>query len=226
MHGRHRGTLEKRPQDDDFYTFDWSQVHPQPIHDPFLDHLQSIEALEHHQEEVQVPHEILHAKEKAAKAKATDHQEAAPKKKSADKHQQPKPKAAKAPHAAPAPAPAPAPAKPAKKEAPAAAPTKKTTKPQHQHHETQKANDEYESYYNYHPKSGKYEYAPHYETTVYDEDDDDEKHYPVYPYKASIYYDIANGYDIVYDPDYESPFDTTHYDKMFLEQEDGFDDDS
>ena len=26
MHARHRGTLEKRPQDDDFYTFDWAQV--------------------------------------------------------------------------------------------------------------------------------------------------------------------------------------------------------
>ena len=85
MHARHRGTLEKRPQDEDFYTFDWSQVHPHPLHDPYLDQFTSIEAIEHEQEEVHVPLEILHAKEKAAKAKATDHQEAAPKKKSTDK---------------------------------------------------------------------------------------------------------------------------------------------
>ena len=155
----------------------------------------------------------MHLKEKAKATEQHDREEAAKKKKkSTDKPKEHKPKATKSHHDAPTPAPAQA--KPAKKEATAAAPAKKTAKPQ-QHHET-KANSEYESYYNYHPKSGKYEYAPHYETTVYDEDDDDEKAYPVYPYQASIYYDVANGYDIVYDPDYESPFDTEHYDQMFL----------
>ena len=150
----------------------------------------------------------MHLKEKAKATEQHDRQEAAKKKKSTEKPH--KTKETKSHHDAPTPAPA----KPAKKEATAAAPAKKTAKPQ-QHHET-KANSEYESYYNYHPKSGKYEYAPHYETTVYDEDDNDEKAYPVYPYQASIYYDVANGYDIVYDPDYESPFDTEHYDQMFL----------
>ena len=29
----------------------------------------------------------------------------------------------------------------------------------------------------------------------------------MYPYEASIYYDVANGYDIVYDPFYTSPYD-------------------
>ena len=49
----------------------------------------------------------------------------------------------------------------------------------------------------------------------YDESSDDE--YPVYPYEASIFYDVANGYDIYYDPLYESPFDTEVYDEKYLD---------
>ena len=36
----------------------------------------------------------------------------------------------------------------------------------------------------------------------------------MYPYTADIFYDVANGFDIYYDPLYESPYDldSHHYD--------------
>lgn len=46
----------------------------------------------------------------------------------------------------------------------------------------------------------------------------------MYPYETSIYYDARNNYDIVYDPYYEPAYDTSHYDRMFLDGDDHEDD--
>jgi|Transcript_13071 hypothetical protein len=51
-------------------------------------------------------------------------------------------------------------------------------------------------------------------------DDDDDEEYPVYPHTASIFLDVRNGYDIVYDPHYEPAQDYSHYDRMFLGESD------
>ena len=44
-------------------------------------------------------------------------------------------------------------------------------------------------------------------------ENDADNEYPVYPYEASIYIDEANGFDIYYDPHYESPYDTSEFDR-------------
>ena len=49
---------------------------------------------------------------------------------------------------------------------------------------------------------------------------DDE--YPVYPYEASIFYDVANGYDIYYDPHYNSPFDQYKLDQLMTDREEEY----
>ena len=82
MHAHHKETYEKRPEDGDFYTFDWHTAHADPLHDSHLmpgsEH--DVEKLiaAKHQEEKHVPTPHLDAK-------STDHHEAAPKKKSTDK---------------------------------------------------------------------------------------------------------------------------------------------
>ena len=38
----------------------------------------------------------------------------------------------------------------------------------------------------------------------------------MWPYEASIFYDVANGYDIVYEADYESPFDLAPYEHKYM----------
>ena len=116
MHAHHKDTWEKRPSDDDFTRLDW-HTFTHPIQDPLV--MMPIEEIEQHLSE---QHEdIVVVPTPSLDVKATDHQEAAPKKKSSDKQ----PKASKTP------AHAPAPAKHAKKEtAAAAAPAKKTAKPQ------------------------------------------------------------------------------------------------
>jgi len=47
----------------------------------------------------------------------------------------------------------------------------------------------------------------------------DNEEYPVYPHEASIFYDVKNGYDIYYDPNYEPAKDYSHYDRMYLGKE-------
>ena len=120
MHAHHKDTWEKRPSDDDFTRLDW-HTFTHPVQDPLVMVPKIIEDIEQHYTEDH--HDIVVVPTPSLDVKATDHQEAAPKKKSSDKQ----PKASKTP----APAHAPAPAKHAKKETTAtAAPAKKTTKPQ------------------------------------------------------------------------------------------------
>lgn len=46
----------------------------------------------------------------------------------------------------------------------------------------------------------------------------------MYPYEASIFYDVANGYDIYYDPTYQSPYEKHDeaLDKLMTEREEEY----
>ena len=52
--------------------------------------------------------------------------------------------------------------------------------------------------------------------------DSEDDEYPVYPYEASIFYDVANGYDIYYDPSYNSPYDQEALDQMMTNREEEY----
>lgn len=52
--------------------------------------------------------------------------------------------------------------------------------------------------------------------------DSEDDEYPVYPYQASIFYDVANGYDIYYDPTYKSPYDHNELDQIMTEREEDY----
>lgn len=45
--------------------------------------------------------------------------------------------------------------------------------------------------------------------------DSEDDQYPVYPYEASIFIDVANGYDIYDSPDLQSAHDEYNYDQYF-----------
>jgi len=52
--------------------------------------------------------------------------------------------------------------------------------------------------------------------------DSEEDEYPVYPYEASIFYDVANGYDIYYDPTYSSPYEQHEIDQLMTDREEEY----
>ena len=93
-----------------------------------------------------------------------------------------------------------------KHEAPAK--TKKAAKKDAEKPAEKETNDEENDYYYTHGRIHRDARRHSYESS--DEDD-----YPVYPYEASIYYDARNGYDIYYDPLYESPYDTSRYEHAY-----------
>lgn len=72
-------------------------------------------------------------------------------------------------------------------------------------YKSKKATKQYED-----EKNAENLYYDHHRHHLIDSDDDE---YPVYPYQASIFYDVANNYDVYYDPAYNSPY----------EQDDGLD---
>lgn len=74
-----------------------------------------------------------------------------------------------------------------------------------------------EAYYPYGDYSDYSDDEDDYDRHYPDYEDSSDDEYPVYPYQASIFYDVAKGYDIYYDPLYESPFDTEVYDQTYLD---------
>lgn len=44
----------------------------------------------------------------------------------------------------------------------------------------------------------------------------------MYPYHGSIFYDVANGYDVYYDPTYQSPLDHHELDRLMTDREEDY----